>query len=280
MGRVGAPYAEGVVQAVAWWSPRLWGAHLLALVCAGAAVALGVWQYDAWEAHRAAERVDLTHADPVPLTDALGPDDPFPTKHVGRPVTLDGTWLPEGTVLVSGREADGEDGSWVVTPLAVDGADGPAIPVVRGWIPGADPGDAPAPPTGSASLVGWLQPGEGAGTPDDDLTDDVLPEVRIADLVQRVDVDLYAGYVVVDPDATEDADGHNAGTADLEPATLDQLPPVGTFTAWRNIAYAIEWWVFGAFALFLWWRHVQDATTRRDEPSDPAPDDRPVGSAP
>ena len=39
-------------------APRFWGMHLLALVLTGATVALGVWQYDAWQAHRdaAAER--------------------------------------------------------------------------------------------------------------------------------------------------------------------------------------------------------------------------------
>ena len=268
------------MQVTAWWSPRLWGAHLVALVCVSAAVALGLWQYDAWEAHREAERLDLTNAAPEPLTDVLGPDEPFPTKHVGRPVTVEGTWLPEGTVLVSGRETDGEDGSWVVTPLAVDGPDEAAIPVVRGWLPGADPESAPPPPTGTATLVGWLQPGEGTGAPDDDPTDDVFPQVRIADLVQRVDVDLYGAYVVVDPAATEEAGGSNAGTTDLGPATLDQLPPAGTFTAWRNIAYAIEWWLFAAFALFMWWRFVRDATAVRREPTAPDDDARAVGSAP
>jgi surfeit locus 1 family protein len=86
----------------------------------------------------------------------------------------------------------------------------------------------------------------------------VLPQLRIADLVQRVDVDLYGGYVVVDPEATEEAGGSNDGTTDLDPASVDQLPAAGTFTAWRNIAYAVEWWLFGGFALFLWWRHLRD----------------------
>jgi len=262
---------------------------VIALACVAAAGWLGLWQYDAWQAHREAERVDLTNTEPQPLTDVLGPDEPFPTKHVGRPVTLEGRWLPEGTVLVSGREEGGEQGSWVVTPLSVDGADGAdgaggpdraAIPIVRGWLSGSDPESAPPPPTGTASLVGRLQPGEGTGAPDDDPTDDVFPQLRIADLVQRVDVDLYGGYVVVDPEATEDAGGSNAGTTDLGRATLDQLPPAGTFTGWRNIAYAIEWWLFAAFALFLWWRFVRDATAPRREPSAPDDADRPVGSAP
>ncbi len=266
-------------EATAWWSPRLWGAHLVALVCVAAAVALGLWQYDAWQAHREAERVDLTNAEPESLTAVLGADQPFPTEHVGRPVELEGTWLPEGTVLVSGREESGEDGSWVVTPLTVGGPREPAIPVVRGWVPGTDPAAAPAPPTGTAALIGWLQPGEGTGAADQDPTDDVLPQVRIADLVQRVDVDLYGGYVVVDPAATAETGGRNAGTTGLEPATLDQLPPAGTFTGWRNIAYAIEWWLFAAFALFLWWRFVRDAVAPRARAADQAEADRPVGSA-
>ena len=26
----------------------------------------------------------------------------------------------------------------------------------------------------------------------------------------------------------------------------------------RNLLYALQWWVFGAFALFVWWRHLAD----------------------
>lgn len=248
--------------AIRWWSPRLWGAHLVAIVCVGAAVGLGLWQYDAWQAHREAARADITDEEPLPITGVLGPDDPFPAQHVGRPVIVEGTWLPDATVLVAGRREHGDsgpDGSWVVTPMTVGGPGDPAIPVVRGWLRGEDPATAPPPPTGEALLVGWLQPGEGTGASDADPTDDVLPQVRIADLVQRVDVDLYGGYVVVDPGATAEHGGRNPGTTDLAPATLDQLPPAGTFTAWRNIAYAVEWWLFGAFALFLWWRYVREA---------------------
>ena len=29
-------------------------------------------------------------------------------------------------------------------------------------------------------------------------------------------------------------------------------------SAWRNLLYALEWWVFGAFAAFVWWRFVRD----------------------
>ena len=77
--------------------------------------------------------------------------------------------------------------------------------------------------------------------------------MRTADLVQRVDQDLYGAYAVVTDDPAT-----NGGTDGLEPATLEQLPDVGRFTAVRNLLYAVEWWFFGAFALFIWWRWLRD----------------------
>ena len=98
-------------------APRYWGVHLLAVALTAAAVGLGVWQYDAWQARRAAEAQDLTRVEPVDLRSVIGPDDPFPGNRIGQPVILDGTWVPGGTVSVSGREQDGHEGYWVVTPL-------------------------------------------------------------------------------------------------------------------------------------------------------------------
>jgi surfeit locus 1 family protein len=278
-----------VIRALA---PRYWVAHATALVLAGIAVVLGLWQYDAWQAHRAADAVDPTTLTPIALTDALGPDEPFPGDRVGQPVVVEGTWLPESTVYVSGRENAGRDGYWVITPIAVGAPDGPALPIVRGWTP--DPDAAPAAPAGPAELVAWLQPPEGTGATDDDPTDDVLPQVRIADLVQRVDQDLYGAYAVV-ADLTVAGDwpvgarATNPGTAGLAPASLDEVPRSSRFTAIRNLFYALQWWLFGGFALFVWWRHVADrlaaeqavadapdegtATPREPTPADAVPSD-------
>ncbi len=219
------------------------GAHLLAVLAVGSAGWLGFWQLDAWHDQRAADSVDRTLDDPEPLADVMGPDDPFPGDQVGQPVSLVGTWVGEGTVFVSGREHDGDDGYWVVTPLAIGAPDAPALPVVRGWT--ASPDDAPAAPSGTTELVAWLQPTEGTGEVDEDPTDDVLPQVRTADLIQHVDQDLYGAYAV--------AQSPEPG---LVAATLEQLPEVGAFSGLRNLLYAIEWWFFGAFAAFIWWRHA------------------------
>ena len=108
------------------------GAALVTLVLVAIAAGLGLWQLDAWQARRAAEARDLTQLDPLPLGEVMGPDDVYPGDQVGRPVTLRGAWLPEGTFYVSDREQDGTAGHWVVTPVQVDGGEA-AIPVVRGW---------------------------------------------------------------------------------------------------------------------------------------------------
>lgn len=245
-------------------SPRYWGVHLVAMLCVAVAVLLGAWQYDAWQARRAAEAADLTRLDPIPLAEAMGPDDPFPGRLVGRPVALDGTWVDDATVLVADRRHEGRNGYWVVTPLAIPGPGDPAIPVVRGWT--GSVGDPPAPAEPTADVVGWLQPPEGGGEPDADPGDDVLPQLRIAELVQRVDQDLYGAYAVL----TEPTEA-------LEPADLGQLPEVGRFTALRNLLYAVEWWFFGAFALFVWVRWLRDEAGS-EATEDPEPP--PVGSGP
>ena len=48
----------------------------------------------------------------------------------------------------------------------------------------------------------------------------------------------------------------------------------------QNFGYAIQWWLFTAFGLFLWWRVLRDAYRRRiasvethETPAEPAPVD-------
>lgn len=236
------------------------GAHLLAVVLTAAAVGLGVWQLNAWQATRSAEALDLTQNAPVALVDLMGPNDPFPGQKVGQPVTVSGTWLPEGTVFVSGRQHDGVDGYWVVTPLTTGSASDPALPIVRGWV--ADPADAPPAPSGTADVEGLLQASEGTGAFDEDPLDDTFPQLRIADLVQRIDTDLYGAYAVL----SDAAPSASSGAKGLVAADVEQLPSPGQFTAIRNLLYAVEWWVFGAFALFIWWRFV----TEEEESAAPA----------
>lgn len=241
-----------------WWSARLWGVHALGTVVVIATLLLGWWQWDVSEGHKADKSASLAHATPVPLSDILGHNDAFPGAETGRPAILEGTWVPSGTVYVSGHQG----GYWVATPLAI-GADGdaPAMYVVRGWV--AEPKDAPAAPTGTAKLVGWVQPPEDGGLTDDDTHDDVLPELAISDAMNHVRQDLYSGYAVVadrEPGWPAADAATNDGTAGLKAAQVNSMPEASFTTGLRNLLYALEWWVFSLGALYVWWRHVRDIT--------------------
>jgi cytochrome oxidase assembly protein ShyY1 len=234
--------------------------HVLAVAAVLAALLLGRWQYGAWQHGREDRAAALTGAAPRPLASVMTSDQPFPGESVGRPVTFSGRWLPKGTVYVADREHDGRVGVWAVTPVAVcqDAAacaTAPAMLVVRGWAPSVD--DVPDPPRGKVRVTGWLQPGEGSGLSDPDPDDDVIPEVRVADAIQHVDQDLYGAYVIAEV-ATGDR-GTESGLAAVTPASL---PSPGAGTALRNLLYALEWWVFGGFAVYVWGRWCRDEVTR------------------
>jgi cytochrome oxidase assembly protein ShyY1 len=236
--------------------------HLVAIAGIVAAVLLGRWQVGAWQVHREDRAAEIADDAPVPLGSVLGADDAFPADGVGRPVSTTGEWRPDETVLVADKEHQGTSGFWVVTPLEVCDPGCASLPVVVGW----SPDEQPAPPeAGPVEVTGWLQPGESAGPVDDDPGDAVLPTLRVADLQQRVQGDLYGGYLILRTPA-------EARTG-LEAVTPDSLPDPPTFTALRNLLYGLEWWFFAGFAAFLWWRWSRDELDRWRNPTAEEPTD-------
>lgn len=221
-------------------APRYWGAHLLMLVAVAAAVALGLWQLNVWEAARANEARDLSNAESMPLEKVMSGDSPFPGKYLGQPVSFSGEWLGAGTLYVADRDLSGRRGYWVMTPVLVGDS---AMPVVRGW--SREP-RAPV-PSGAVDVEGWLQASEGTSASDDDAGDDVIPEMRVASIVEHVDADLYSGYVV----DREPTDG-------LDAVTPESVPEVSSSTSLRNLLYAFQWWIFGVFAIYIWTRWCRD----------------------
>ena len=130
------------------------------------------------------------------------------------------------------------------------------MPVVRGW--SLTP-NAPA-PSGSARVTGWLQASEGAGVPDDDPHDDVIPEMRVASMVEHVDADLYSGFVV-----------RRGAEPGLEQVTPASIPKVSNTTSLRNLLYAFQWWIFAGLAVFIWVRWCRDALERENAVLEPSP---------
>ena len=246
-------------------SSRMLGLHALAVLATTAAVLLGLWQYDVWGLHRHSSVNAIVHAQPKWLGSVMGADTPYPGSAVGQPVRLTGRWLPGDSFYVSGRWLHGRSGYWAVTPVAVCDAHGPstntsqagcgnrpAMLVVRGWTRTVT--HPPRPPHGAVDVSGWLQPAEGAGGVDRNTTDDVLPQLRIADVIQRVHQDLYGAYVI-----------SRTPTASLAGVSPPSQPKPGPFTGLRNLLYALEWWVFGGFAVYLWWRWCTDELKRARE---------------
>ncbi len=240
--------------------PRLLLLHAAAVVALVACVLLGRWQYDAWQLHREDQAAAIADEPPVAIDDVLGPDDPYRNDAVGQPVAVSGAWVFGSTAYVADRPADAGTGSasgyWQLASVAVcpdgDCAGASAVPVVLGWTPDLPSGTVA--PEGPVELTGWLQPGEGSEV-DDDPTDDVLSSLRIPDLLQRSDRDLYAGYLILDEP--------HAARGGLTAVTPDSLPEPPTWSGARNLMYAVQWWVFAGFAVYLWWRWCRDEMAPR-----------------
>jgi len=250
---------------------RFWGGHVLMLLALAAAVLLGLWQLNVWQAERSASAIDLTRDPPVPLAGVMGGDSPFPGDAVGKPVTMSGRWLPAGTVYVSGRYDDNRRGFWAVTPVKVGRS---AMPVVRGWT--ARP--QASQPHGPVRVTGWLEPSEGQGETDVNPHDPVITSMRIASLVEHVPADLYSGFVIAKEVSTSSTTGDHSTTGDgLAPVNPPRNEQVSVWTGLRNFLYGLQWWFFGGFAVFIWWRwcrdqlapRVEEAPAEREEPVTP-----------
>jgi cytochrome oxidase assembly protein ShyY1 len=271
---------------------------LLFLLAAAVCARLGVWQLDrAYQrAQLAAEQeaAEAAAAAPAGLGDILPPQTSFPGELVGREAWVSGTYEPDGQELVVGRSLDGETGYLVLTPLRVtdDGTGGaswaelsgpPVVPVVRGWVDSPTPGDAALEvPDGEVRVTGWLQASESTQDGAPELPDNpggppLNRSIATGALVNDWGGPIYSGYLVL-----TSADPPQPAAADGGPAALPR--PViegGTDVNLQNLFYALQWWVFGLFAVALWLRLVRDEMLgghREKRHGDEARDADPAGT--
>lgn len=224
-------------------SPRMLALHAFAVVAITVMVILGLWQlghYGDRQDHSVQERASRPA---VPIDDVLGPDQAFSAEADGRTVTVTGRYGQEQFLVA------GDDGPqpWLVTPLET--TDDAAVLVVRGRSSERRPA-----PGGEVEVTGTLLPSQ-ARADDPDPTDDVRPSLATSRLVADVPTDLYSGYVVL----SEQRPAPDPGLERVVPPTPDP-----SFTAGiRNLMYALQWWAFAAFALFMWWRIAREEVRRR-----------------
>jgi surfeit locus 1 family protein len=241
--------------------PSMLALHLLALAAIALCVGAGIWQLGVYESEQDDSRDARASAAPESLTTTLGPDEGLTSELVGVPVIAEGQYAPAAQqILIADRSHDGRDGYWVVSPLLLE--TGSAILVVRGWTPEQS---APPVPTAPVTVTGSLQPGEEPGADSVLGRDRVVDTIRTPSLVGQLPYDLYSAVLI--------------RTAE-EPRPTDRLAPVDPSAPdvpWtdglRNLAYALQWWIFGAFAAFMWWRICADQLARRRSPPAEQPSD-------
>jgi surfeit locus 1 family protein len=224
-------------------APRILGLTVLGLVMVAGMTTMGVWQLDVYRQSQAEDAAQVADARPVPLDSLLSPDQAFTAPADAHPVVARGRYDPRQIVVDRGAGRP-----WLVAPLVTES--GSAILVVRGLLTGRAAGSGeglPPPPAGTVRVVGSLQPSEGRGN-DTDLTDNRVPTLSTAQLIGDVSHDLYSGYVVLTDQTPRST---------LPAATPPQ--PDASFTAGlRNLMYALQWWLFAGFVIFLWWRMVRE----------------------
>ena len=246
---------------------------LLALLVAvvTATTLLGLWQLGVARDEGQREAVAAGAAlERRPLQEVTQPYSAFEADFSNRPVAVTGTYEKDGQVLVVDRRLGDRSGSWVVTPLRLP--DGGTVAVLRGIVDGT-PERVPAPPEGEVTVLGTLGPSESPRPGSDPLPEPQRHSLDLAALVNEWPGDLYNVVVVASSEST-------AGTP-VDPDGLTRVPPPEVVAGLhlKNAAYAVQWWVFGLFAVWMWWKIVRSERRPDDlgehhpgsRPSDPPP---------
>ena len=238
-------YPEGVLRAL--FTPRWLGFLGLAVLAAAVCVLLGLWQLGVARDQGLKDAVAAAGTSTrAPLPEVLSPHAPFAADLSNRPVTATGRYAAERGFVVVDRRLGQRTGSWVVTPLVT--AEG-TVAVLRGIVPGS-PTSPPQPPAGVVTVEGTLGPGE-SPQPGGDLSDDQRRSIDLSVLVNQWPGQLYNAVVFA-------SDERVGGAAvDVSAGTqLDRVPPpsLDAPLSLRNAAYAVQWWVFGLFAIWMWWK--------------------------
>jgi len=224
------------------------GVGLVALVAIVVCGALGWWQWT-----RAQDKAVTVAPEPsVPIAEVLKPASQAGAA-IGRQVSVTGTWADEDAVLVSGREVDGQEAVLLVRAFTVDAeATGTGQPATLAVIVGWRPADSPMAPDDGPTQVaidGYLRAPEEAtpasGPHGEDIPGTVWNDtISPSELAQTWPPPLYSAVF-----ASYD------GSENWKPLPP---PPPEEHLNLRSLLYALEWGVFGAFAVFVAVRWIRD----------------------
>ena len=222
------------------WAKRLKqiGVVLLGLMLAAVMVGLGVWQLSVYHAQGREQAVKRAAQPAVAVRAVAPPGQQVTDEGYGRTVRFTGSYDVSMQTFIA---VGGQPGRYrVLTGFRL--SDGGVLPVVRGLVTGKE---APAPPRGNVTATGVLLPSEGTGEQSDPSAEPTT--VALAALVQKWDGPLVNGYATLN--ASE------AREQSLQPAEVALPSSHGRL---RNGFYALQWWVFAAFAILMGVRMARD----------------------
>lgn len=240
---------------------RRWILFFVAVVMlAYLAFRLGEWQFDRLEEREQRNAVTQRNlaADPVPVEDVLGVDQPVSAQDEWRHVTATGDYSDDETVVVRYQTRDGKSGVDVVTPLVTD--QGWALLVNRGWVATGNVGttepDIPPAPSGEVTITGWVRAdatGDSAA-----VSDGSTRAISSVTIGQTLPYPVYRGFVELDEQTPPTA----------EPLEKVEVPDLGEGP---HFFYGLQWWFFAALALFgfvyLAWDERKKMRRAKERPS-------------
>lgn len=233
--------------------PKWLGLLLVVVLVVVSFTFLGLWQFGVAQDKKQQETASAASAAPVePLDNVLPRHTPLTNSDLGRRVTATGTYDASHQLVVTPRRQGEKQGAWVMTPLDVGGA---YVPIVRGWV--ADPAEVKAPPTGVVTVQGVLAPPESAPDAPVPLPEGQVATIDLAALVNDWDTQVYSAFVIAQKEAAG-PDINAAPVASWTPETVPPPNPAGGGLQWRNLAYALQWWFFAGFAVYMWVRMVRE----------------------
>ncbi len=218
--------------------PRWIAALALALIVAGVFAFLGQWQLE--RSIASATIIERDTETVVPLSSLETPQSTITTEGSGRMVSITCSFDQRDDVVITNRQAADRSGAWLVRHCS--STEGTSLAVVAGWAPAS--GSVPSTTT---EVVGRYVPTE--SPQQTDLRAGQREAVAVAELVNlwQDPGPVYGGYLVM-----------AQAPADLETVTT-VVPETESKLNLLNLFYALEWAIFGLFALYLWYRLVRDA---------------------
>ena len=230
----------------------------------------------AWQVDRAQHKNDVTESAEVDelkdFNDVMDAQAPMPGILADQRVSLSGHWIPDAQVVIPGRVQDGDSGYWVVTMFAPDGAhlgEGVkvadaekktiAIPVVRGFTTDEDTAMNSEARDGQVELTARIGPIEGP-VEGNDLPDGQVHTVSTSQIINLFpDLLTYSGFLIPE---TADGAAASVGTDGLEQVPTTTTRDEGGFDL-QSAVYALEWIIFAAMALYMWFQLLRDDYVRR-----------------